>query len=603
MIGPGRIFTIGVILVLVGLPLLSNSLLPVPTRTVVLPPGYDQPLTNSRLSTTTLTISWSGLPLGTTVFLVSSRPTSSECSFPMNVIDSGTGSSGSFTFNQGAGVTDYAYGCSGSSNPGITFKLDQTGGLTPGEVAGAVLFPVGILFLVLWWRRRWGYPGAHSPFKAPPQSLNPRAPNTALPSDWTAYVAQTGSPSAGSEQGSPQAGGSRSPQPAAWDLSSFSSLSTSDQLKIYGLVGLASLALGLDLFAFLSWAVSPYPLTASAYFGPTLLVAIAVLSLRSVARRRQPRPVRLESSDLGLRLLFETGANRMTLLGWRDSSLRLKLVRVVQPGSPAGGRCLLARRGHTISRISDEAFFGIAEAAAAAGAEVTRSVGASGWRTIVTIGPRRNVSGAGPPSFAKIEPLLQGPNSVGTAASILSGSHAGTLPVGEPKLGVIPRVVKYGIGGIREYSVLLTDRRFILVLASLDRMVLVAAALGGALGYLAAASASGDKTATSQTYVFREEPATLASLSGSVVINYAGIQRLLLKKSFGGSQLRITYLSEDNKKHEIQLEPRPPADVVSNARVAGVPRAEVMREYLTETQATILRSVPPSIVSKAEWKL
>src|SRR5207249_3070122 len=49
----------------------------------------------------------------------------------------------------------------------------------------------------------------------------------------------------------------------------------------------------------------------------------------------------------------------------------------------------------------------------------------------------------------------------------------------EPKLGVIPRVVKYGFGGIREYSILLTDRRFIFVLASLNRMFLVAAAIGG----------------------------------------------------------------------------------------------------------------------------
>src|SRR5207245_9523634 len=87
------------------------------------------------------------------------------------------------------------------------------------------------------------------------------------------------------------------------------------------------------------------------------------------------------------------------------------------------------------------------------------------------------------------------------------------LPAGgEPKLGVIPRFVKYGFGGMREYSILLTDRRFIFVLASLNRMFLVAAAIGGAIGAAIADPAARDATGESEAYVVRGEPDSLASV-------------------------------------------------------------------------------------------
>src|SRR5207245_5020581 len=105
------------------------------------------------------------------------------------------------------------------------------------------------------------------------------------------------------------------------------------------------------------------------------------------------------------------------------------------------------------------------------------------------------------------------------------------LPAGgEPKLGVIPRFVKYAFGGMREYSILLTDRRFIFVLASLNRMFLVAAAIGGAIGAAIAAPAARDATGESESYIFKDDPDTLASMPDSLVIRYDGLRRLLLKK-------------------------------------------------------------------------
>src|SRR5207249_9414749 len=111
----------------------------------------------------------------------------------------------------------------------------------------------------------------------------------------------------------------------------------------------------------------------------------------------------------------------------------------------------------------------------------------------------------------------------------------------EPKLGVIPRVVKYGFGGIREYSILLTDRRFIFVLASLNRMFLVAAAIGGAIGAAVAGPASRDASSKSRSYIFNDDTETLASLPNGLVIRYDGVRRLLLKKYPAAYERVIAY--------------------------------------------------------------
>ena len=177
------------------------------------------------------------------------------------------------------------------------------------------------------------------------------------------------------------------------------------------------------------------------------------------------------------------------------------------------------------------------------------------------------------------------------------------LPAGgEPKLGVIPRVVKYGFGGIREYSILLTDRRFIFVLASLNRMFLVAAAIGGAIGAAIAAPAARDATGESESYIFKDDPDTLASMPDSLVIRYDGLRRLLLKRYPADYELVIDFLDEAGKKDRLRLQLKPPDNVEASARAAGVSGKTVMKNYAAETQASILRALPQTIATRAEWK-
>src|SRR5437879_8180548 len=138
------------------------------------------------------------------------------------------------------------------------------------------------------------------------------------------------------------------------------------------------------------------------------------------------------------------------------------------------------------------------------------------------------------------------------------------LPAGgEPKLGVIPRFVKYGFGGMREYSILLTDRRFIFVLASLNRMFLVAAAIGGAIGAAIAAPAARDATGASESYIFRDDPDTLASMPDSLVIRYDGLRRLLLKRYPADYELVIDFLDEAGQQDRRRRELTPPGNVAS----------------------------------------
>ena len=172
----------------------------------------------------------------------------------------------------------------------------------------------------------------------------------------------------------------------------------------------------------------------------------------------------------------------------------------------------------------------------------------------------------------------------------------------EPKLGVIPRVVKYGFGGIREYSILLTDRRFIFVLASLNRMFLVAAAIGGAIGAAVAGPASRDDSSKSMSYIFNDDTETLASLPNGLVIRYDGIRRLLLKKYPADYELVIDYVNEAGKKEGIRLQLKVPDELDAEARSMGVDRKSIMRKYVTDAQATILRALPAPVAARAEWK-
>src|SRR5207245_10322093 len=143
-------------------------------------------------------------------------------------------------------------------------------------------------------------------------------------------------------------------------------------------------------------------------------------------------------------------------------------------------------------------------------------------------------------------------------------------------------------GGMRESSILSAARRFIFGLASLNRVFLVAAAIGGAIGAAIAAPAARDATGASESYIFRDDPHTLASMPDSLVIRYDGLRRLLLKKYPADYELVIDFLVEAGKKDRLRLQLKPPDHVEASARAARVSGKTAMKEYTAEAQAAIL---------------
>lgn len=173
-------------------------------------------------------------------------------------------------------------------------------------------------------------------------------------------------------------------------------------------------------------------------------------------------------------------------------------------------------------------------------------------------------------------------------------------PVPEPKIGVVPRVVKHGFGSVREYSVLLTDRRMIFVMASLSRAHLAAAALGGALGAAVVAGRK-DASPTGLSHVSSEEPEALATMEGSIVIPYSAIQEIRLKKYPADYELIVDHRDERGKKDRLRVQVSVPDAYAANARAAGLNNKTMWRNYASEIQAELLRALPPNVAAVARW--
>ncbi len=174
-----------------------------------------------------------------------------------------------------------------------------------------------------------------------------------------------------------------------------------------------------------------------------------------------------------------------------------------------------------------------------------------------------------------------------------------TLPM-EAKRGIIPRVVKHGFGSTREYSILLTDRRMIFVMASLSRAHLAAAAIGGALGALVAPAprdASGQGVAQASS----EEPDALAATEGSLTIPYSGLDEFRLKKYPADYELIVDYRDDRGKKDRIRVQVVVPDAYFEQSRAQGIDGKTIRRNYALAIQSTVLQSFPPDVATRARW--
>jgi hypothetical protein len=114
---------------------------------VTVPAGAADQLTapSTSVGSASLSVSWSGAPSGTSVFLTSSSPTG--CS-PSNTVATGSGSSGSMSATLSSGTTYFLFACSAGTPATVTFSYTATGISLLG-IIGIVIEVIGMLVLLL----------------------------------------------------------------------------------------------------------------------------------------------------------------------------------------------------------------------------------------------------------------------------------------------------------------------------------------------------------------------------------------------------------------------------------------------------------------------
>ncbi len=140
-------FVVGLVLLLIGLVLIVLPLVATTSESVA--PSQVLTLTPSFIGSGTVTVSWSGAPSATSVQLYSCS--TSTCDTGPSLA-SGQGSSGSFSATLSSGQT-YGIQVSGTGSSAVTLTL-KTLGLTLPMLAGIVLLVVGIIVVLLSFRRR-----------------------------------------------------------------------------------------------------------------------------------------------------------------------------------------------------------------------------------------------------------------------------------------------------------------------------------------------------------------------------------------------------------------------------------------------------------------
>jgi len=167
----------------------------------------------------------------------------------------------------------------------------------------------------------------------------------------------------------------------------------------------------------------------------------------------------------------------------------------------------------------------------------------------------------------------------------------------EKKVALIPRVIMKGAMGPKEYGILLTDQRAIFVLENVNR-----AALLGAIGD---ALLSDKKTVDYQN----ENIDGLVADEKNVVVSYAGIQKLHMKKGFSSYTmssmytLLIDYVDSNSKPRSIKAFLQPSQEQVQKKKAEGIGAKAATEEYARNAKKAFEQALPPVALSKGEWDL
>lgn len=169
--------------------------------------------------------------------------------------------------------------------------------------------------------------------------------------------------------------------------------------------------------------------------------------------------------------------------------------------------------------------------------------------------------------------------------------------MGENKIGLVPKVIAPGAMGPKEYGLLLTDQRSILVFHKKTNAVL-GGAVGGVIGVLVADALTKERTVD----YMNTSPEELARDDKNIVIPHGSLKAVRMKRHLGGGySLRMEYSTPEGKERKVSLTLMVPEELAEQKRAQGIKAKAMADDYAQKVQDALKRALPAGAQQYAEW--
>ncbi|MCU0852884.1 MAG: hypothetical protein MUC90_06530 [Thermoplasmata archaeon] len=167
----------------------------------------------------------------------------------------------------------------------------------------------------------------------------------------------------------------------------------------------------------------------------------------------------------------------------------------------------------------------------------------------------------------------------------------------ERKIALIPRLTVTAVLGPKDYGVLLTDQRIILVMERSSK----ANVLGAAFGVVGTIAAEAVATERGVDYM-NLRPEQLACDENNLCIPYASIRKVRLKRHFVGTcEMTIEHVRPDGKTKKIVGILTVPDQQMDYKRGSGMKFDAINKEYAMKAQEVLRKALPPGVQQHTEW--
>jgi hypothetical protein len=160
----------------------------------------------------------------------------------------------------------------------------------------------------------------------------------------------------------------------------------------------------------------------------------------------------------------------------------------------------------------------------------------------------------------------------------------------ERKIALIPKVVVTSRMGPKEYALLVTNARSILVLEK-DSKAGLAGMAGGVIG-----SAIAQAAATRKTFDYEKgDLQWFAANPKNLIIPHQAMEKIKMKKAFLNPvyRMQVHYRTAVNDRKKINAFLRPPGELVSQQKAQGLGRGQIHLDYARKVQEVYRQVLSP----------